>query len=295
MTKAKIRIGARSFGLWPSGFVIRERIAHGFDLLDRTFAREDGEIAPKLAGELHAGRAGDGHLRRRMDREIGRETPDEPADADVLDDGGIDSGRDDRAEIFFGVGQFVGEDEGVEGDIAADAAPMEERHQLRQIGFGEVLRPHPGVEPVEAEVDRVGPVLDGRADAFPIAGGREQLRQRECGSDGLGNWKNGGVGHNVATSYQVPPTAPASVCEERVFMLVRKAERASPSRRDHLVVHHHRGTLRGEEGLPDHPGRHRPPPQEPHGQAKSRVFPSFQLTPYTFSYSGNGAVPGEPV
>jgi len=54
---------------------------------------------------------------------------------------------------------------------------MEEFHELRQIGVGEIVGAHPGVEFFQAEVNRVRAVLDGGLGAIPIAGGREKFRQ----------------------------------------------------------------------------------------------------------------------
>ena len=64
----------------------------------------------------------------------------------------------------------------VERDVAAHAAPVQELHQRRQIRLGEIVGAHPGVELVEAEINRVRAVFDRGAGAIPIAGGREDLR-----------------------------------------------------------------------------------------------------------------------
>ena len=61
-----------------------------------------------------------------------------------------------------------------------------------QVGGGEVLRAHAGVEALEAEVDGVGAVLDGGAGTFPVAGRREDFRpgggagRRDLGGGGEG-------------------------------------------------------------------------------------------------------------
>src|SRR5205814_2230771 len=49
-------------------------------------------------------------------------------------------------------------------------------HQLRQIGLSEVMRPHPRVKFLQAEINRVRTVLDGSLRALPISRRREQLR-----------------------------------------------------------------------------------------------------------------------
>ena len=103
----------------------------------------------------------------------------QPADADILDDRGVHPGRNHRAHVLLGVGHLVLEDEDVEGDIALHAAPVQEFHQPGQIGLGEIVGPHAGVELLQAEVDRVRAVLDRGPGAFPIACRREQLGQAD--------------------------------------------------------------------------------------------------------------------
>ncbi|OQB92401.1 MAG: hypothetical protein BWX86_01839 [Verrucomicrobia bacterium ADurb.Bin122] len=168
----------------------------GGEVGEGVFAGEHDELRAELAGKLHAGGAGDRHLRGGVDREIGRERADEAGDADVLHDGGIDSGGDDGAQVALGVGEFVGEDEGVEGDVAAHAALVEERHEPGQVGEREVVGAHAGVEALEAEVDGIGAVFDGGAHALPVAGGREQLRaaRADCRRGRVGGCGSGGHG-----------------------------------------------------------------------------------------------------
>ena len=112
-----------------------------------------------------------------MDRKIRRKPADQPADADVLDDRGIHSGGDDRAQVLLRLGHFVFENQRVERHVALHAAAVEELHQLRQVGFGEVVRAHPGIELLQAEINGVRAVLDGGFGTFPVAGRREQFRK----------------------------------------------------------------------------------------------------------------------
>jgi hypothetical protein len=60
---------------------------------------------------------------------------------------------------------------------------VEENHQLRQIGFSEIVGAHACIETLEAEVDRVGAIFDSGFGAFPIAGRGEQFRDLcpDCG------------------------------------------------------------------------------------------------------------------
>ena len=135
-------------------------------------------LQPSSRANSTPGGAGDGHLRRDVDREsrarccrISRQMPTSCTTAAST------PGGDHRAHVLLGLGHLVLEDQDVEGDVALHAAPVQELHQLRQIGLGEVVRPHPGVELLQAEVDRVRAVLDRGPRALPIARRRQQLGQ----------------------------------------------------------------------------------------------------------------------
>ena len=52
---------------------------------------------------------------------------------------------------------------------------MEDLQEAGQIGLGEIVGPHAGIEAVQAEVDGVGAVFDGRFGAVPITGRGEQF------------------------------------------------------------------------------------------------------------------------
>jgi len=121
-----------------------------------------------------------------MDREVRGDPADEAADTGVLDDGGVDARRDDRAERARGFGQFVREDQRIEGHVTLHAAAMQVGHELRQVGLFEVLGPDAGVEATDAEEHRVGAVLDRRADAVPFAGRGEDFGLTEGGEEAGG-------------------------------------------------------------------------------------------------------------
>ena len=112
-----------------------------------------------------------------MNREIRRELPNQPARPHILDDCGIHARGNHRARVLLRLGHLVLEDEDVERDVPLHPAPMQELHQLRQIGFGEVIGPHPCVELLQPKVDRVRSVLDRRPGALPVARRRQQLGQ----------------------------------------------------------------------------------------------------------------------
>ena len=84
-------------------------------------------------------------------------------------------GRGDRFDELRDGGQFVREDERVEGDEPADVAGVEEPHDLGQFVRREVGGPGAGVEVGQAEVDGVGPVGDRGAHGLPVAGGGEEF------------------------------------------------------------------------------------------------------------------------
>ena len=129
-----------------------------------------------------------------MNREIGRALPDQPANARVLHNHRVHTGGNHGPEMFSGIGQFVLEDQRVEGDITAHAAPVKKVHQFGQVGRSEVVRPHPGVEFFEAEINRIGAILDRGAGAIPVAGRREQLGQLRSAQGGVRKARRRGPG-----------------------------------------------------------------------------------------------------
>ena len=112
-----------------------------------------------------------------MDRKIGREPSDQPANPHVLHDGGVHAGGNDRAQIIFRINQFILKNQRVERDVTFDPAPVQKFHELRQVGRGEIVRAHPRVEFFEAEINRVRAVFDGGSDALPVARRRKQFGQ----------------------------------------------------------------------------------------------------------------------
>src|SRR6266850_589861 len=98
-----------------------------------------------------------------MNRKIGREPPNQSADANVLNDGGIDTGGDDAAQVFLGLGKLIFKYQRVEGDVRFDSPAVQELDQLWQLSFCKVVRPHAGVETFQAEVNSVRAIFDSRA------------------------------------------------------------------------------------------------------------------------------------
>src|SRR4051794_8477269 len=104
-----------------------------------------------------------------MNRKIGRNPANHPADSNILNDGGIHPGRNDRAQIMFRLLDFIWKNQSVESDIGSNASKMQKAHQLRKICFREVMRAHPGVEFLESKINSVRAVLDRGTNTFPIA------------------------------------------------------------------------------------------------------------------------------
>src|SRR4029434_8795777 len=120
-----------------------------------TFASEDDQVASQFPGKLDAGSAGDGQLGGNVDGKIARQTADQPADANILHDGSVDTCGNHRAQELLGLSNFVFENQSVERNVPFGATTMQELHQPWQIGFGEVVGPHAGVEFFESEIDGI--------------------------------------------------------------------------------------------------------------------------------------------
>ena len=84
--------------------------------------------------------------------------------------------RRDPSNKVLSFGQLAGEDERVEGHVALHASTMQEGYDVRQLVERKIVGAGPRIEaPLEAEVNGVRAILDGRADAIPVTRGREQL------------------------------------------------------------------------------------------------------------------------
>ena len=146
------------------------------DLRDRKLAGHDDPLHPERLGQRDALGARQRHLRGGVQWEVGTDPPDKPGRAHVLHEHGVDARLRHRDDHLLEVCQLVCKNERVERGIALEPAAVQRLHQPRQIPGGEIGGPGAGVEAdVEAEIDGVGPVLDGRADAVPIPGGGQKF------------------------------------------------------------------------------------------------------------------------
>lgn len=89
----------------------------------------------------------------------------------VLNQHRVDARAGHTAHDLFNARELAREDQGVERDVALDAAAMQKRHQLVERIERDVGGSGPGVKArVESEVNRIGSVLDRGARTIPIAG-----------------------------------------------------------------------------------------------------------------------------
>ncbi len=116
-----------------------------------------------------------------MNREVRRQFTNQLADTHVLHDGGIDTGADNRAQKAFRIFELVGEHQCVERHIATHPALVQVGHEVGQVGLGEILATHAGIETIEPKEDRIGTIFDGRTRAFPISRRRKDFRFVEGG------------------------------------------------------------------------------------------------------------------
>ena len=103
--------------------------------------------------------------------------------AEILNEDRVCSGARDGGERLFRNGQLAVEHERVEGDEALHALAMQEVENARQFLDGEVVGARPRIEPAaQPEVDGVRSGRDGGAQAFFLAGGREELGSFQQGN-----------------------------------------------------------------------------------------------------------------
>ncbi len=115
-----------------------------------------------------------------MNLQVPSDRPDQPRQTQVLNDHRVNTRQGQLAYRGFHIGQLMGKDERIEGDIASDSPPMQQGHDVGQVIPLKVRRPDPRVMPLQPEVNRVGPVLDGRKQAGPVSCGRQKLRLTSC-------------------------------------------------------------------------------------------------------------------
>jgi len=146
------------------------RGADGADFVERQGPFEDDAGEPRLAEEPGHCRRTDRNLRRcvQLDGQI------HPPQSHVLHDEGIDPGGDQLAGLRLGILQLAVPQQGVERrmDPHAEAVGI-----LRGTGdlVGAVAGSPARAEPCAADIDGVGPAVDGRDGGKVIFGRSQQL------------------------------------------------------------------------------------------------------------------------
>ena len=92
-----------------------------------------------------------------------------------MDDERIDPSGGDESEESFRLGKFRGKDKNIHGEVASSAPGVEVVHDRREIVFGEVFRPKPGVKGGESEINRICPGGDGCLEAIPVSRRRQKF------------------------------------------------------------------------------------------------------------------------
>ena len=143
-------------------------------------------LARQLAREHHARKAERGklaHALERVHRELGggmqRQLRGDLAGkgrhAEVLHDEGVDACAGRGRDMLRDLRQLAVRDEGIERQVDPHAAHMAVAHRLRQLVQCEIARTCAGIEPLRAQIDRIGTVADGGVQRIKGPGGGEQF------------------------------------------------------------------------------------------------------------------------
>ncbi len=143
----------------------------------RPFAgqHDAGEAEP--AQGVRPGPVVDGQLGAGVQLQFGEVLAGDAVDAQVLEDNGIDADIADGGEVLDQFGQLFLLDQRVDGheDSPARLETVGVGHHLGQLVERKVLGLGTGGELLEAQVDGVGPVMEGGEGCFGPAGGSQQL------------------------------------------------------------------------------------------------------------------------
>ena len=146
------------------------------DLVDRQLAGQHHALHAQLLGHPDALRAGQRHLRAGVDLQIRTDSPDQSNQPQILHQNGIQPRLGDRPHRLLDHRQFVGKSQDVQRHIAPQTAAVQQPNHFRQLFEREVRRAVAGIQAdLEAEINRVGPVLDRRAHGVHVPGRGEQF------------------------------------------------------------------------------------------------------------------------
>ena len=144
------------------------------DLSGAQLTRKHHPLHPQLGADFYAVQVVDGELGGGVEGQVGGGLFDGPEHAQVLDEHGVHPGVGGQKGLPGGGRQLPVCKEGVHGQVDLDPPDMAILHRRGQVGLGKVFRASSGVEVAQAQVDRVGSVLDGGGKGlFRPSGGEE--------------------------------------------------------------------------------------------------------------------------
>ena len=124
----------------------------------------------------HALQGVNAHLGGGVDRDGRGNGPAQLHQAQILDDKGVHTDPGGGPNDLGGLGQLPVGDQDIEGQMDLDAPDVAVGHGLPELFQGEIFRAPAGVEDVETQVHRVGPVLYGGPQGIHGAGGGEKFQ-----------------------------------------------------------------------------------------------------------------------
>ena len=115
------------------------------------------------------------HLGAGVEGNIGRNFPGQPPHAPILNEDSVHAHVRGFLQSLGGGGQLPVRHQGVQGQIDLHAPQVAIGHGGTEFLIGEVPGAAPGVEPAEAHIHRVGPILHGGYHGLPASGGAQQF------------------------------------------------------------------------------------------------------------------------
>ena len=163
---------------------VGDRRSDGGDVVDGQLPRQHHRPSPEgLRREPRAVGIRDGHLRRRVERQGGRDGMQPGRETNVLHNQTVDAGGLGGHGEFLGLLHFRLEHQHVDAHVALEAGHVQALHELWQLLDPKVHSPRASIEASRAtKVDGVGSCLDSRFNLRPTACWRQQdwLGHRCC-------------------------------------------------------------------------------------------------------------------
>ena len=145
------------------------------DIRERVLARQHHAGDAHLAHQPGPGFVVHRELRRAVDLEARVDLLDEANRAHVLHQRGVDPAVDALAQVEQRLAQLRRFEEHVEGEVDAGAARVRQAAGLLQVLEAQLCVVIARVEFLDAQVDRIGAVRDGRPNGVEAPGGGKEL------------------------------------------------------------------------------------------------------------------------